>query len=368
MHIKPFKTEQFYAQYEFSAPHLLSVSDCETVTTRELLTMANLSPDDLANVSLGYTQSQGDPALREQIAATYGDQISAEQIVLLNAPMEGIFLALHALLERDDEVIVLTPTYDSLIDLPEHVAGSVQRWALGRSATGYFLDFATLPIADKTKLIVVNLPNNPTGFLPSATEFERLLSIAARLGAWVFCDEMYRGLAHNGRESLPTAPQLYARAIALSGLSKAYGLAGLRVGWLVVRDGELRERILNWKFYTTICPPAPSEFLAQAALSVREALWQRNRQIIADNLRLARPFFDKHRAHLTFREPTGASVALVEIDAPSALDYCHQLAREAGVVLLPASFMGMAEAAVRIGFGRKSFPAALAAYDAYLNR
>ncbi len=366
MHIKPFQTELFYEQYEFTAPHLLSVSDCETMPAGELLAMANVSLEDFANVSLGYTESQGDPELRAHIAAIYGSNISAEDIVLVNAPMEGIFLTMHALLERGDEVIVLTPTYDSLIDLPEHVAGSVKRWALGMTDEGYFLDFDALPISAKTKLIVVNLPNNPTGFLPSQAEFEQLLAVAEQHHAWVFCDEMYRGLEHQGRATLPTAPQLYQRAISLSGLSKSFGLAGLRVGWLVVRDAEMRKRLLNWKFYTTICPPAPSEFLATVALTVRRELWARNCQIIAENLALARPFFAKHRDVLTFREPSGASVGLVEVAVPDVLAYCHTLAQEAGVVLLPASFMGLEKPAVRMGFGRKSFPTALAAYDAYL--
>ncbi len=367
MYIKPFKTEQFYEQYEFTAPHLLSVSDCETMPVGELLGMANVLLEDFANVSLGYTETQGDPELRGQIAATYGGEISADDIILVNAPMEGIFLAMHTLLERGDEVIVLTPTYDSLIDLPEHVVGSVKRWALGRTEQGYFLDFDTLPISDETTMIVVNLPNNPTGFLPTEAEFRQLLSAVQKHGTWVFCDEMYRGLEHNGRTALPTAPQLYERAISLTGLSKSYGLAGLRVGWLVVRDAAVRRQLINWKFYTTICPPAPSEFLTKAALSVREELWARNCKIIVDNLTLARPFFAKHRDLLTFREPSAASVGLVEIAVPDALSYCHTLAQEAGVVLLPASFMGMEKAAVRMGFGRTSFPTALAAYENYLS-
>ena len=175
---------------------------------------------------------------------------------------------------------------------------------------------------------------------------------------------MYRGLEFGAIPRLPSACEVYERSVVLSGLSKTYGLPGLRSGWLVVRDADLKKRILNWKLYTSICPSAPSEFLTQVALSVREELAERNKSVVRKNVALAEPFF-KRWPQLTWRPPLAGSTALVGLDVPSTETYCHNLA-QAGIVLLPSSFLGYGDKHVRFGFGRKSFAEALGAYDGYL--
>lgn len=367
MDIEPFATEHYYARYEFSAPHLLSASDCESLTVGELLALAGLAPDALNDLSLGYTESQGHPDLRAAVAQTYAG-IRPEEVVVLTAPVEGIYLTMRALLKPGDEVIVLTPAYDTLRNLAAHITGRMRAWPLAATADGWRLDFVALEelLSEKTRLIVVNFPHNPTGFLPAIGDFERLLVLAGRRGTWVFCDELYRGLEFGPAARLPSAVERYGRAIVLAGLSKTHGLPGLRAGWLLVRDEQIRRSIMNWKYYTTICPAGPSERLALAALQAGEQLAARNRAIIRENLELAGGFFERWAHFLSWRPPLAGSVALAEIDAPSAESYCHRLAKEAGVVLLPGSFMGAPEGMVRFGFGRRSFAAALAHYEAHL--
>lgn len=369
MKIQPFATEQYFARYEFSTPHLLSVSDCETITIGELLQMAGVSHEEMGQVLLGYTESQGNPVLRQAVANTY-DKVSAEQIVILTSPVEGIYLTLQAMLEPEDEVIVLVPAYDALINVAEHVCRHVHRWEIVPTATGWELDLEALAelINPSTKLIVVNFPHNPTGYLPTRSQFEALIQLARKEGVWLFYDEMYRGLEHGGRSQLPSAADIYERSIVLSGLSKTHGLPGLRAGWLVIPDEEVREEIMNWKHYTTICPAAPTEFLALAALSVAEVLAQRSQAIIQQNLQLAEAFFARWQDFFEWRPPLSGSVALVGIDVTSATSYCHQLAREAGVLLLPGPFLGADDQHVRFGFGRRSFPSALSHFDDYLEK
>lgn len=365
MQLPPFETEHFYAQYEFDAPHLLSVSDCESVSIGELLERAGRSPQEFAELSLGYTESQGNPRLRQAIAETYQD-ISADDILVLATPIEGIYLAMRTLLEPNDEVIALTPAYDALKTLPD-VLANVKPWVLRAKEGSWALDWEKLNelLSDKTKLIMVNFPHNPTGFLPTKTEFEKLVNVAQKRDIWLFSDEMYRGLEFGTRPQLPSACELYERSVTLSGLSKTYGLPGLRSGWLVVRDAEVKKRILNWKLYTSICPPAPSEYLAEVALSMGEQLAERNQQIVRDNLALAQGFFGRQPS-LTWRAPLAGSTALIGLDVPSAQAYCHALAQNAGIVLLPSSFLGYDDKHVRFGFGRRSFAAALSAYEAHL--
>ena len=188
-----------------------------------------------------------------------------------------------------------------------------------------------------------------------------------RHGAWLLCDEMYRGLERDPAARLPSAADRYEQAIILSGLSKTYGLPGLRAGWLVVRDPATRAAIINWKHYTTICAAAPGEALATIALRAHVALAARNRQIIADNLNAAEAFFNRWPNLFDWRPPRAGSVALVGIDVPSATDYCHALARDAGVLLLPGPCLGANDHSVRFGFGRGGFRESLAVYEQYLN-
>ena len=367
MNIEPFAIEHYFALYEFNTPYLLCSSDCETMSINELLALSGADLGVLGELRLGYTESQGDPRLRTAVADTY-KTVDARQVMILGAPEEGIYLAMRALLNPGNHVVVLTPAYDSLLNLAEHISGNVSKWEIQAAEGRWQIDLQRLAalVTDDTKLIVVNFPHNPTGFLPDEEQMAAIVDIARRSGAWLFCDEMYRGLELYGRATLPSSADRYERSVVLAGLSKVHGLPGLRAGWLVVRDPDLREALLNWKFYTSICPPAPAEFLALAALQARDRLVERNRRLIEDNLAVASSFFDRWPNLFTWRPPIAGSIALVGLNRPSATDYCHQLARDAGVLLLPSSCLGYGDKHVRMGFGRANFSRALAHYEEFL--
>ena len=369
MKIAPFSIEQFFAKYEFSTPHILCASDCETMTVAELLAMAGQDVADLGSLRLGYTESQGSLELRTAVAQQY-DTIDPDHVIVLTTPEEGIYITMQALLDEGDHAIVLSPAYDSLLNMPLHVSHHVDQWWVKQTDAGWQVDVNELEslVTPQTKLIVVNFPHNPTGFLPSQEQFEAIIEIARRNGAWLFCDEMYRGLELNPADRLPSAADLYERSIVLAGLSKVQGLPGLRSGWLVVQDEPLREELINWKHYTSICPPTLSEALALTALSVNEQLAERNRAIIADNLQVAESFFARWEDLFGWQRPLAGSVALVGINVSSATEYCHQLAQEAGVLLLPSSCLGYGDNHIRLGLGRKDFADNLAVYEAFLQK
>jgi histidinol-phosphate/aromatic aminotransferase/cobyric acid decarboxylase-like protein len=308
MHIAPFAIEEFFARYEFTTPHHLCASDCETLTVAELLALAGMPLPDLAGLRLGYTESQGHPELRAAVAGTYG-QVTPEQVVMLAAPEEGIYLGMRTLLEPGDEVVVLAPAYESLLNVAEHICGAenVKKWWIQPAAGGWRLDVNELErlVTPKTRLLVVNFPHNPTGYLPSQSEFTAVLDIARRHNTWLFFDEMYRGLELGGRQTLPSAADRYERSLVLAGLSKVHGLPGLRCGWLVIHDEEVRGRFINWKHYTTICAPGPSELLALAGLRAQGELIRRNRQLIEANLESAEGFFARWPELFTWRRPFG---------------------------------------------------------------
>ena len=248
MKIQPFFTERYFAQYEFNAPYLLSASDCESMTVDELHKLAGVPRDTLGDLCLGYTETQGAPALRERIAPLYRE-IATDQVIGLSSPEEGIFLTMHALLEPGDEVIVLTPCYDSLLNVVQYLGCQVSRWFMEEQSEGWRLDLDSLQalLTPLTKMVVVNFPHNPTGCLPSREEWQSLVEAVSKAGAWLFSDEMYRGLEYDPSTRLAAGCDLYDRAITLCGLSKTYGLPGLRTGWLALHDQQLRDRILTWK-------------------------------------------------------------------------------------------------------------------------
>ncbi len=369
MEIAPFETEQFFARYEFSTRHQLCNSDCESVSIGELLELAGIGMEELACLRLGYTEPAGNPELRSQIAAGYTG-VTADEVLVLGSPVEGIYLAARSLLEPGDEVVVLTPAYDALVNLFEHVAGGscVKRWPFRPTAKGWLLDLAELRslLSHRTRLVVVNFPHNPTGHLPSQGWLDELSALADQRGFWLFCDEMYHGLVHSGTAAVASLADRTERAIVLSGLSKTHGLPGLRCGWLVARDVQLRERLLNWKFYTSICPPAPSEFLAAAALRVADTLRQRSIARIEANLALAAEFFARWPERFEWRPPLAGSTALVGFDVPSVSALAPVLARDAGLLIQSAAMLGGDDRHMRLGFGRAGFPQALGIFDDWL--
>jgi aspartate/methionine/tyrosine aminotransferase len=375
MDIKPFFTERFFSIHEFAAPYTLCASECESMSVEDLLRLASASPDRLSAVWLGYTETQGAPALRERIAELYTG-VSADQVIGLAAPEEGIFIAMHALLEPGDHVVVLTPCYDSLLNVVEHLGCRVSRWKLAEAPEppdgpgGWQLDLAELEDLARpdTRLVVVNFPHNPTGYLPSHDEWRDLVQIVARAGAWLFSDEMYRGLEYEPAERITSGCDAYERGITLGGLSKTYGLPGLRSGWLALQDRPLRDRIQGWKDYTTICASAPSEALAQIALEVGEELAARSREIIRENLALVEPAFERWEGVFRWNRPRAGSVAFVGLRHQPAREFCDRLVAEQGVILLPSAGLGFGDGHVRFGFGRLGFPAALEQLELYLAR
>ena len=367
MTIRAFQLERYFARWEFAAPYLLSASDCETMSVGELLDLAGVPLSALAELRLGYTESQGDPVLRATIAR-FHTRITADDIVVTNAPEEAIFLTMQALLNSGDRVVVQTPCYQSLFELATDRGCDVHRWPMVESGDGWRMDLDRLAdlMTPETRLLVVNVPHNPTGYLPSAAEFDAILDLAARHGAWLFCDEMYRGLEYDPAHRLPSASDRYPRAISLWGMSKTFGLAGLRIGWLATQDQHIVETLLRLKDYTTICSSAPGEFLARAALEQAEAIIRRNVGIIQANLEHARRFMARQSAVFAWRGPLAGPVAFVRLRNGSAAAFCERTVDAGGVLLVPSTLFDFGDDHTRWGLGRRSFPAGLAALEAIL--
>jgi aspartate/methionine/tyrosine aminotransferase len=361
MQISPFKLERYFAQYEFKVKYLLSPSDCESLSLRELLHMAD--PDSLAlwdELRLGYTESPGHPLLRGEVARQY--RTMAPEQVMMAAPEEAIFVAMHTLLHPGDEVIVLSPAYQSLYEIARAIGCRVTPWTVELGADGWRLDLSRLEhaLTEHTRLLVINFPHNPTGYLPTLDEFMDIVALARRRGAHVFCDEMYRGLEYAPDLRLPAMCDLYEKGLSLSGLSKTYALPGLRLGWLATQDRAMVEQCVAFKDYTTICNSAPSEVLGLMALRAREAIAARNLAIVQDNLRIAERFFAGQPNHFVWIKPRAGSVAFPRWAGQMPVEqFCREALDQQGVLIVPGSLFDFPGDHFRVGLGRRNLAEAL---------
>jgi aspartate/methionine/tyrosine aminotransferase len=367
MKIADFKLERFFAQYEFEAPYLLCSSDCESVTVEQLLNLEPGASEKLHRLWLGYTESSGAPALRQEISRIY-TTIRPEQVLVHSGAEEAIFLFMLATLQPGDHVIVHYPCYQSLLELPKSLGCQVTLWQ-ARAENGWALDLAELNhhLRPDTKAVIVNTPHNPTGFLMNRADFLSLNELSLQRGFWLFSDEVYRESEYDPGNRLPAACDVNPLAISLGVTSKTYGLAGLRIGWVATHSVELLKRMAALKDYTTICSSAPSEFLAEIALRHRQQLVQRNLGIITNNLKCLDDFFMRYVEQFSWVRPRAGSIAFPRLLSGNVDRFCHDLVERSGVLLLPGSlFTNSENEHFRLGFGRKNASQALERLETYL--
>jgi aspartate/methionine/tyrosine aminotransferase len=369
MKINDFELERFFARYEFSVKYILGASDCEGLCLKELLAMADTESKDLwNNLKLCYTESQGHPVLREEISKLYNNVDSREVITL--TPEEGIFIAMNTILEKDDHVIATFPGYQSLYEIASSIGCKVTRW-VPDSKNGWELDLGYLEksIKPNTKLLVINFPHNPTGYLPSKKKFLEIIDIARRHNIHLFSDEMYRFLEYNRGDRLPPACEIYDKAISLSGMSKSFALAGLRIGWLITKNKDLFNGFSSLKDYTTICSSAPSEILSIMALRNKDRLIERNLRIIQNNICLFERFLSSNKDWFSWTKPRAGSIAFPELISGTDVEkFCLDLISKKEVLLLPSKVYGYGGNNFRIGFGRTNFPVALEKVEEYVSQ
>lgn len=370
---RPFALERFFAKHEFSARRLLCSSDCESMSVRELLALEPGSEEALLALRLGYTETRGAPALREALATGY-EGIGADGVFVHAGAEEALLNLFAATLSDGDRVVVATPCYQSLSELPRALGATVLEWPWRVEGGRWFLDpdeLATL--ARGARMIVLNLPHNPTGGTLPPDAFARVAETARREGAILLVDEVYRGLELRGTQRLPAACEIYERGVSLGVFSKNAGLAGLRVGWLASRDRELLDAAAAFKDYNSICGSGPSEVLALVAARNYDVLASRARAFCERNLDSFEGFAGRHPGFVEWTAPAGGSIAFPRL-APDAIArfgdaaaLAERLVAETGILILPGSLYEADAARFRLGFGRADFAEGLAELEAWLD-
>jgi len=347
-----FSMERYQSLYWHLVDYDLSESGVLPLTVAELLRHAD-DPDSFLDVKLGYPLSEGSLETRTNIADWYPGA-TAENVTVVNGGSEANFLTLLTLLDRGDRLAFMVPNYMQGDGLGRAVGAGTDTFRLRPEGDRWALDVASLEAAvgPKTKVVMVCNPDNPTGSVLTEEEMDAVVDVAARYGAWIVADEIYRGAELDSDETSPSFWGRYDRVVVTSGLSKAFGLPGLRVGW-ALGPVETVQRIWERHDYTTLTPHMLSDRLAALAMrpDVREALLLRTRQIVRANYPRLESWLDGHRDLLTWARPVAGAIAYAELrTSQDTATLVERIRTEQSVLLVPAEMFG-AERGIRFGFG-----------------
>ncbi len=355
MHLVPFALERWMTTYETRVEYDLAESGIHPLTTAELLAF-DPEPDrrvnELLTVPLNYSEARGTQELRTRIAETYRG-VTADDVLVTTGAIEANYLLFNALLQPGDRVVSVYPAYQQLYTVPEAIGCDVARLEL-HEENGYRYDLDELErlVDERTRMIVVNTPHNPTGAAMSAAECARVYALADAVGAYILADEAYRWLTVDDVPLPPPFRDLGPRAISVGTLSKPFGIPGIRLGWMAT-TAEIAARCWSYRDYTSLSPGGLSDYLACRTFANREAILARTHAISAENLKTLRAFIAERGDLFSWVEPRGGLLGLLRyhLDLPSET-VANRLAEEESVMLAPGSAFGM-EGRLRIGLGTR---------------
>ena len=349
MKIPIFELERVQSIYENTVEFNLTESGFHPLTLSELLTPEQI--EELTGIVLGYGQTNGSIPLRERIAALYVGQ-NVDNVLVTNGSAEANFVACHSLLEAGDEVVMMVPNYMQIWGIVEEMGAAPIGFHL-REENGWAPDLDELRslVNDKTKMIVVCNPNNPTGYTLTDQEMREIVEIADSVGAWIHSDEVYRGAELDGIE-IPSFMGMYDKATVNGGLSKAYALPGLRLGWLA---GPAETIADSWAYhdYTSIAAGILSNRIAEIALSpeVRPEILERNRSMLRHNLQIMVDWVNAYGEIFHFVPPKAGGMAFMRYDLEiNSTELADWLRTTKSVFILAGDCYGM-DHYFRVGVG-----------------
>lgn len=371
MKIRPFDVEMWMNAYETGCRLNLAETCVASITLQELIELSGRNTDalqDILSIKLTYGAIEGADRLRDAISALYKDQ-SRDNIVTTHGTIGANALVYKTLVEPGDHVISIAPSYQQHISLPESIGAEVTPLYL-REEDGFRPDLDALGevLRPNTKLISLTNPNNPTGALMEEHDLRAMVAQIQDSNTWILCDEVYRGTAQTGTEIGPAIADIYERGISTAGMSKAFSLAGLRLGWITAPKAMI-EKIMIHRDYDTISVGQLDEYFATLALEAKDALLARSRNITRTNLAILDDWVSTE-PHISYVKPKAATICLLKYDMETG---SHSLAEdilsETGVLLTPGSAFDI-EGYLRIGFANQTevLRQGLAALSGYLRR
>lgn len=356
MKIKDFGVEQWMNEYETKAKYNLGETCVSPFSIHTLLATIGVDEKEftnqLVNTRLTYGAIEGAIPLKKEIAKLY-QNLTPEEIVTEHGAIGANNLVLNTIVSAGDEVIAVTPTYQQLQSIPEALGAAVKLLPLKRE-NDYLPDAEELKslVTPKTKLIVINNRDNPTGSLMSKEGLMTIIKIAKSVGAYVMCDEVYRHLTQTDDYS-PSIIDLYDKGISTSSFSKVFSLAGLRLGWIATHDRQLMRDFLSHRDYATISCGRLDELVGTVALQHQNVIIKQNRGIIRKNLKILEDWVNSE-PHISWLKPKAGTTTLLhyDLDIPSA-EFCDRLMKEYHTLLVPGSCFDI-EHSARIGYAFES--------------
>lgn len=351
MDIKRFKIEEWMNAYEHEAVYNIAETCVNSLTLGELIRIGGEEPEDffkkLQDQKLTYGHIEGSSAFREGVAKLY-TSMTADNILAMNGAIGANFLVLFSLIRPEDEVISVHPTYQQLYAVPESFGANVKLLRL-REENCFLPDLEELAslVTDKTKCIIINNPNNPYGSLMDERMLKEIASIARSVDAYVLSDEVYRGLVQQD-VSIPSMADLYEKGISTGSMSKAFSLAGLRLGWIAAPQDVIAE-CLKHRDHTTISCGMIDDVLAAYALKHYDNIMERNLNIIRKNAKILDDWVQEEPS-IHYFKPQAGTTAILRYDFPiPSEDFCRGLFKKNGAFLAPGSCFDL-EGTVRIGY------------------
>ena len=370
MRFVPFELERWQSTWENRVRFNLSESGVHPLTIQELLGLAGASAVPLLEIRLGYSQSNGTDLLRDRIAGLYPGA-TRDQVIVTNGSAEANFVSCWRLIEPGDKVAMMMPNYLQLWGQAQNHGAHVRGFHLHPANRWEpYPEEVRAAIAPGTKLVVVTNPHNPTGHVLSEEMRRLILERTKEVGAWLLADEVYTGAERDGKTT-PTFWGSYDKLICVHGLSKAYGLPGLRIGWLVAPP-EFAAEAWARHDYTTIGPSGASDHLAALALApgTRERILERTRRILTANYPVLEEWLKRFGDTFTWHPPDAGAICLARYrQGISALELVEKVRAEHSVLLVPGDHFGLPNH-IRFGFGEEldHFQEALAETERGLKR
>jgi len=355
MHIEPFKVEIWMNEWENHCEYNLAETCVASITIDELLQISGRNSDDISELlplKMNYGAIEGSTRLREAISSLYENQ-DIDNITVTHGTIAANALVHKSLVSRGDRVVSIVPTYQQHYSIPASIEADVQMLRL-RAEDAFLPDLDALRrlATPETKLIALTNPNNPTGALIERPMLEEISQIARDVGAYVLCDEVYRGTGQTGDGMTPSIVDVYEKGIATAGMSKAYSLAGLRVGWIVA-PSEVTEKVLIHRDYDTISVGKINDHFAAMALENKERILARSHKITRDNLAILDTWvIDQPK--VSWVKPRAGTTAMLKVHVPmTSREFCVDLLEKTGVMLTPGDAFDM-EGYVRIGYSNNT--------------
>lgn len=352
MEIKTFKVEQWMNEFEDDAKYNIAETCVDSITLNELLELAGKNPEEylknILDIRMTYGHIEGSPDFKKGVCKLY-ENMKEENVISTHGAIGANHLVLYSLVESTDRVISVLPTYQQHYSIPESFGADVKILRL-KPENNYLPDLNELRslVNENTKIININNPNNPLGLLIPEDMLREIADIAGSVGAYVLCDEVYRGLNQEEQYTKSIA-DIYEKGISTGSMSKVFSLAGLRMGWIVSPSKEVITKCYEHRDYNTISCGMLDDIFSALALEHADKILARNKDIVRRNLAILDKWVSE-QPHISYFKPQAGTTALLNYDFDiDSREFCVRLMEETGALLTPGSCFEF-EKCARIGY------------------